>query len=125
MAEYNRAEYNRAEYNREEESEHHDEHAHIGLPGYFGVFGILVIGTILTYLVATVDLEWIFTGANTVVALLIAFTKMTFVVLYFMHVKYSSKLIWLTAASGFFWLAIMFAFIMQDYLTRSSGVFTN
>ena len=114
-----------AEYNREEESDHHEEHAHIGLPGYFGVFAILVVGTILTYFVATIDLDWVFTGANTLLALLIAFTKMTFVVLYFMHVKYSSKLIWLTAMAGFFWLAIMFAFTMQDYLTRGSGVFTN
>lgn len=99
--------------------------AHIGIPGYLGIFAILVVGTILTYFVATIDLDWIFPGANTLVALLIAFTKMTFVVLYFMHVRWQSKLIWLTALAGFFWLAIMFAFTMQDYLTRGSGVFTN
>ncbi len=98
-------------------SEHGD--THIGLPGYFGVFAILVVGTIITYYVALFDLEWIFPGANTLVALLIAFTKMTFVVLYFMHVRWSSKLVWLSAVSGFFWLAIMFAYTMQDYLTRS------
>ena len=34
-----------------------------------------------------------------------------------------SRLIWLTALAGFFWLAIMFAYTMQDYLTRSPGVF--
>jgi cytochrome c oxidase subunit 4 len=56
-------------------------------------------------------------------ALLIAFIKMSCVVLWFMHVKYSSRLIWLTALAGFFWLAIMFAFTMQDYLTRGSGFF--
>ncbi len=105
---------------------HHGEGEHhiVSIPLYLMVFGILVVGTILTYVVATFDLDWIFPGANTLVALLIAFTKMTFVVLFFMHVKYSSKLIWLTAIAGFFWLAIMFAFTMQDYLTRSSGVFT-
>jgi cytochrome c oxidase subunit 4 len=65
------------------------------------------------------DLDKIFPGANTLLALLIAFTKMTFVVLYFMHVKWQGRLIWLTAISSFFWLAIMFAFTMQDYLTRS------
>jgi hypothetical protein len=48
---------------------------------------------------------------------------MAFVMWYFMHVKWSSRLIWLTAISGFFWLAIMFAFTMQDYLTRGAGVF--
>lgn len=101
----------------------HEEHSHIGIPGYLGVFAILVVGTILTYYVATIDLDSVFPGANTLVALLIAFTKMTFVVLYFMHVRWSSRLIWLTAIAGFFWLAIMFAFTMQDYLTRSSGTF--
>jgi cytochrome c oxidase subunit 4 len=97
---------------------HHDE-LHIGIPGYLMVFLILVIGTVLTYLVALRDLDWIFPGANTLVALAIAFTKMSFVVLYFMHVRWQSRLIWLTAVGGFFWLAIMFAFTMQDYLTRS------
>jgi cytochrome c oxidase subunit 4 len=89
------------------------------------VFGILMVGTILTVLVAFIDLDHIFPGANTLVALLIAFTKMTFVMWYFMHVKYSSRLIWLTAIAGFFWLAIMFAFTMQDYLTRGAGVTQN
>ena len=100
-----------------------DHEAHIGLPGYFGVFAILVVGTIITYAVATVDLDWIFPGANTLVALLIAFTKMTFVILYFMHVRWQSNLIWLSAVAGFFWMAIMFAYTMQDYLTRGTGLF--
>ncbi|MDH3494886.1 MAG: cytochrome C oxidase subunit IV family protein [Acidobacteriota bacterium] len=96
------------------------EEQHIGIRGYVGVFLVLVVGTILTYVVALQDLEHIlFPGANTLVALLIAFTKMTFVVLFFMHVRWSSKLVWLSAVAGFFWLAIMFAYTMQDYLTRS------
>lgn len=97
---------------------------HIGIPGYLGVFAVLVVGTILTYVVATVDLDFIFPGANTLVALLIAFTKMTCVILFFMHVYWSPKLIWLSAIASFFWLAIMFAFTMQDYVTRGSGVFS-
>ena len=105
-------------------SQTQEHNAHIGIPGYFGVFAILVVGTILTYVVALQDLDFIFAGANTLVALLIAFTKMTFVVLYFMHVRWQSNLIWLTALSGFFWLAIMFAFTMQDYFTRGAGIFT-
>lgn len=117
------AEYLNDEAGHDKHDEDHDNHEHIGIPGYLGVFGILVVGTILTYFVATIDLDSIFPGANTLVALLIAFTKMTFVVLFFMHVRWSSRLIWLTALSGFFWLAIMFAFTMQDYLTRGSGTF--
>jgi cytochrome c oxidase subunit 4 len=104
---------------REHEPEHDHEHEHIGIPGYVGVFLVLVVGTIITYYAATVDLDWIFPGANTLVALLIAFVKMTCVVLFFMHVRWMPRLIWLTALAGFFWLAIMFAFTMQDYLTRS------
>jgi cytochrome c oxidase subunit 4 len=97
---------------------------HIGILGYLGVFSILVVGTVLTYLVALKDLDFIFPGANTLVALLIAFTKMTCVMLFFMHVYWSPKLIWLAALASFFWLAIMFAYTMQDYVTRGSGVFS-
>lgn len=105
-------------------SDNNSEHQHIGLPGYLGVFAILIVGTILTYLTAQIDLDWIFPGANTLLALLIAFTKTTFVVLFFMHVYWSSKLIWLSVLASFFWMAIMFAFTMQDYLTRGTGTFS-
>jgi cytochrome c oxidase subunit 4 len=102
----------------------HIEHDHMTIPKYLGVFAILVVGTILTYVVALQDLDFIFPGANTLVALLIAFTKMTCVMLFFMHVYWSPRLIWLSAVASFFWLAIMFSYTMQDYLTRDPGVFT-
>lgn len=108
----------------EPHSETHDE-PHIAIPGYLGIFSILVVGTVLTYIVAQVDLDWIFPGANTLVALMIAFTKMTCVMLFFMHVYWSPKLIWLSAIASFFWMAIMFAYTMQDYLTRGLGVFSS
>ena len=101
----------------------HSEEQHIGIPGYLVIFGILFVGTIITYYVALTDLDSIFVGANTLVALGIAFFKMSCVMLYFMHVRWSPKLIWLSAIGSFFWLAIMFAFTMQDYFTRGSGVF--
>lgn len=97
---------------------------HIGYPGYFGVFAILVVGTIFTYFSSFWDLDSIFPGANTLLALAIAFTKMTFVMLFFMHVYWSPRLIWLSAVASFFWLAIMFAYTMSDYFTRSIGVFS-
>ena len=107
--------------------DNHDNHGegHIGYPGYLGVFAILVVGTILTYFSSFWDLDAIFPGANTLLALLIAFTKMTFVMLFFMHVYWSPRLIWLSAIASFFWLAIMFAFTMQDYFTRLPGVFSS
>jgi len=100
------------------------QHEHMNIPKYFGIFGILVVGTIVTYFAATVDMDGIFPGANTLVALLIAFVKMTFVMLFFMHVYWSPRLIWLSVIASFFWLAIMFAYTMQDYFTRSSGTFS-
>ncbi len=110
------------ERNNHSHTQEHEEH--IGIPGYLVVFAILVVGTILTYFSSFWDLDALFPGANTLLALLIAFTKMTFVILYFMHVRWQSKLIWLSAVAGFFWMAIMFAYTMQDYLTRQTGVFT-
>ncbi len=99
-------------------------HDHIvPIPVYLGVFAILMLGTALTVVVALFDLDKIFTGANTFVALLIALIKTSFVVLFFMHVRYSGRLIWLSVLGGGFWLLIMFAFTMQDYLTRAPGVY--
>jgi len=55
---------------------------------------------------------------NVVVALTIAVIKATLVVLYFMHVRWSSRLTWVFVCAGFFWLAIMVALTLSDYLTR-------
>ena len=81
---------------------------------YLGVFGILMVGTILTVVVAFYDLG----ALNNVVMLTIACVKALFVVLYFMHVRWGTRLTWVVVASGFFWLLIMFTFTMADYLTR-------
>jgi len=51
----------------------HDEHHIVSIPLYLMVFGVLVVGTILTVGVAFIDLDHIFPGANTLVALSIAF----------------------------------------------------
>lgn len=86
---------------------------------YFVIFGALMVGTIATYLVALSDLDSkLFVGANTVVALTIAFFKATLVVLYFMHVRYSSKLIGVFVLSGIFWLGVMFLLTMTDFTSR-------
>jgi len=82
---------------------------------YFTIFGALIVGTAATVVVAFIDLGGQF---NTVVALTIAVIKATLVVLYFMHVRYSSRLTWVIVGSGLFWLGIMFALTLSDYLTR-------
>jgi cytochrome c oxidase subunit 4 len=83
---------------------------------YISIFLVLMVGTGLTLIAAYQD----FPGPlNAVVALTIAVVKATFVVLYFMHVRYSSRLIWLVIAAALFWLAIMFALTISDYSTRA------
>lgn len=82
---------------------------------YFVIFLALLVGTALTAWVAFFD----FPGPlNAVVALTIAVVKAALVVLYFMHMRYSSRLIWVVFGSALFWLAIMFALTLSDYSTR-------
>ena len=81
---------------------------------YLTIFGALIVGTILTVVVAKFDLG----PFNNIVMLTVACAKALLVILYFMHVRWSSRLTWLVAASGFLWLIIMFTMMMQDYMTR-------
>ena len=75
---------------------------------------------LLILLGATVGLAFIPLGPiHIVVAVGIAFAKAILIVLFFMHVKYKAKLMWVYVGAGFFWLAIMFAITLGDYLTRS------
>ena len=82
---------------------------------YVTIFLVLLVGTALTVLAAFQDCPW---QLNTIVAMTIAITKATFVVLYFMHVRYSARLVWVIVASALFWLVILFALTFSDYLTR-------
>ena len=83
---------------------------------YFVIFIALMGLTILTVVAANYDLGS--EKINTAVALAIAVTKAVLVVLYFMHVRYSSRLTWVVVAGGFLWLIIMVGLTMSDYLTR-------
>src|ERR1700752_566670 len=89
---------------------------------YLTIFGVLLVGTLLTVLAAFQDFTYHLgsrtIALNTPIALAIATTKATFVVLYFMHVRYSSRLIWVIVSSALFWLGIMFALTFSDYWTR-------
>jgi cytochrome c oxidase subunit 4 len=81
---------------------------------YYWIFFALLVGTVLTVAVAAVDLG----PLNNIVMLTVACTKALLVVLYFMHVRWSSRLTWVVAGSGFFWLLILFGITMSDYMTR-------
>ena len=82
---------------------------------YYTIFAILMLCTGLTVWVAFLDLG----ALNTVAALVIAVFKATLVVLFFMHVKYSTRLTWAFVAGSIFWLGILLVLTMGDYLTRS------
>jgi cytochrome c oxidase subunit 4 len=81
---------------------------------YYAVFAALIVGTVITVVVAFFDLGFL----NNVVMLTIACTKATLVVLFFMHVRWGTRLTWVVAVSGFFWLLILFGITMSDYLSR-------
>ncbi|HSK62474.1 MAG TPA: cytochrome C oxidase subunit IV family protein [Pyrinomonadaceae bacterium] len=82
---------------------------------YVTIFLALLVGTFLTVVAAFLDFPWQF---NNIVALTIATAKATLVVLYFMHVRYSSRLIWVIVAAAMFWMAILFALTLSDYWSR-------
>ncbi len=95
----------------------HGEH-HIVTPiQYCMVFGTLLVFTAITWGVAYVDLKWF----NPVLALGIACFKAVIVILFFMHVKYQSRLIRLTVAAGFFTFLILITMTMADYISRAWG----
>jgi cytochrome c oxidase subunit 4 len=82
---------------------------------YYRIFGALMVLTAVTVGIAFVDLGYL----NTFVAVSIAVLKATLVLLFFMHVKYSNRLIWVFASAGFIWFIIMVAFTMSDYVGRT------
>ncbi len=96
------------------------EHAqhHIVTPiQYCMVFGALLVGTAITVLAAEFDLG-VF---NPIVALAIASTKAVIVILFFMHVKYQSRLIKMTVGAGFFTFLILITMTLSDYISRAWG----
>jgi cytochrome c oxidase subunit 4 len=82
---------------------------------YVAIWASLICLTVLTAAVAFVDLG----PFNTVVALVIASFKALLVILFFMHVKYTSeKLTKVVVVSAIFWLLILLALSLADYTTR-------
>jgi cytochrome c oxidase subunit 4 len=81
---------------------------------YFTIYAILIACTLLTAQVAFLDLgAW-----NTVAAVGIAAFKAVLVILFFMHVRYSTPLTWLVVGGSLFWFGILLVLTMSDYLTR-------
>ena len=90
------------------------EHSSLPLRPYFLVYGALLILLVLTVAIAQFHLGVV----GIVLALTIAIVKAVLVILYFMHLRDSSRLTWLFAGAGFVWLLIMITFTLSDYLSR-------
>jgi cytochrome c oxidase subunit 4 len=96
-----------------------NEHAHtiVGPRVYVTILFALLVGTALTVWASFIDLGfW-----NPIIALAIATTKATLVVLYFMHVRYSSKLTMLTVVAGIFMFLTLVSLTLADYISRAWG----
>ena len=103
----------------------HGPAEHAGNPKtYWLVFGALMLFLILTVGAAVVDFQALtgnfIPGLNIIIALTIAVIKATLVVLFFMHVKGSTRLTTIWAAAGFVWVLLMFGMILSDYVARQS-----
>ena len=99
------------------DSTSHTEHGHAqhATPlTYIKTYVFLVVMMFLTIAVSRIQLG----PLNNVVAMTIALLKATAVVLWFMQVRYSTKLTWVWASLGFLWLFLLFG-ILGDYITRA------
>jgi cytochrome c oxidase subunit 4 len=90
---------------------------------YLLVFAALLGLTWLTVQVAAIDLGQpellgLRVPLNVFVALAIAVTKGTLVVLFFMHVRWAPRLVWLVLGSSFVWLGILIVITISDYWSR-------
>jgi cytochrome c oxidase subunit 4 len=81
---------------------------------YYAIFGALMVLTVVTVTVAFINLG----ALNFPVALGIAILKATLVILFFMHVKYSSQMTKLICGGAFFFLLVLFGLTLSDYLSR-------
>lgn len=92
---------------------------------YVVVLIILITLMCFTVIMAFVDVEpWttarhLGSGWNTGIAIASATAKAILIGLFFMHIRYGSRLTWVFASAGFVWLMIMLALTMTDYMTRN------
>jgi len=98
--------------------EQHEHEHHIVSPKIY----LTIVSVLLVLTATTVGVSYIDMGLfNPIVALAIAAFKMILVVLFFMHVKYSTKLTQLTVGAGLFTFFILVGMTLSDYFTRAWG----
>ena len=111
------SEHTQAQEILDTEPTHHADHI-VGPKVYGIIFGLLMLFTAITVGASYIDMY----AFNAVVALAIACIKAVLVILFFMHVKYSSRLTKLTVAAGFFTFVVLITMTMTDYISRAWGL---
>jgi cytochrome c oxidase subunit 4 len=80
---------------------------------------LVIYALLMALLIGTVAASQFDLGrANVVIALGIAVAKALLVILFFMHVRSSSRLTWIFAAAAFLWLSLLLGLTMTDYAGR-------
>ena len=103
---------------------HETSHHVVPVSTYVKVIISLMVLLIITLGAAAIDFSEMapgnpFFGAlNIIIAMTIAVAKAVIIILYFMHVRYSSKLVWVFAFAAFYWVAILFIVTLTDYMSR-------
>ncbi len=99
-------------------SQQHQHAQHIVGPGVYVVILLaLLTGTALTVWASFIDLGfW-----NPIIALAIATAKAVLVVLFFMHVWYSTRLTMLAIGAGIFMFLTLISLTLADYISRAWG----
>jgi cytochrome c oxidase subunit IV len=94
--------------------EAHGETGHVTVKTLLIIYGVLIGLMFLTVGAAMIDMG----RANFIVAMTIALVKMILIILYFMHVRYSSKLTWLASVGAFLFFLVLVVGLLNDYWTR-------
>ena len=94
------------------------EHHIVGPKTYLLILGALMVLTATTTGAAYLDMG-VF---NPIIALAIACLKAVLVILFFMHIRYSSKVMMLTVGAGFFTFLVLITMTLTDYMSRAWGL---
>ncbi len=93
----------------------HSTHHIVPVGTYLMVFAGLMVLLVMTLVAASFDLG----EANLIIAVTIAVLKALLVILYFMHLRWSTKLTQVFAGAALVWLLILFVLTLADFFSRS------
>lgn len=89
------------------------------VPARHYVYNFIALMVLMLLTVEAARHDW--GAANLPIALVIAITKATLIVLIFMNVRNGTHLVWIFAGAGFLWLLIMISFTVTDFAVHSLG----